>query len=39
MTVLKTADEPKPQSEACWLSKRGAEGKDSAGREELCSPT
>lgn len=39
MAVLKMADEPKPRSEACWLSRRGAEGEDSAGREELCGPT
>lgn len=39
MALLKMADEPKPQSEACWLSRRGAEGEDSAGREGLCSPT
>lgn len=39
MALLKMADEPKPRSEACWLSRRGAEGEDWAGREELCSPT
>lgn len=39
MAVLKMVDEPKPWSEACWLSRRGAEGEDLAGTEELCNPT
>lgn len=39
MAVLKMADEPKPRSEACWLSRRGGEGEDSTGIEELYSST
>lgn len=39
MAVLKMADEPKPWSEPCWLSRSGAEGENSAGTEDLYSST